>query len=89
VKKLPSNPDERQMEEIEQKKKDYIAVFSTAEGKRVLADLENVCFIHRTTYSNQEGRTLLNEGMRFVVVHIKNIMNMNVEKLKKLIQKGE
>jgi hypothetical protein len=89
---MPENQqelNEKQIAEIEQKKRDYSSVFSSETGKRVLADLENTCFINRTTFSAAEGRTLLNEGMRFVVVHIKNMMNMNIELLKKLAQKGE
>lgn len=80
------NKAERQMPELEQMKRDYISVFSSAEGKRVLAHLEDICFINRTTFSSVEGKTLLNEGMRYVIVHIKNMLNFNIEKIRKLVE---
>ena len=81
--------NEKQMAEIEQLKKDYLATFNSAEGKRVLADLERKCFVNQTTFSATEGRTSFNEGMRFVVVNIKNMMVMNILKLRELLQKSE
>lgn len=87
--KSPQELSEKQLAELEQKKKDYVSTYSTAEGKRVLQDLEAICFMNRTTFSVKEGRTLLNEGMRFVVVHIKNMMIMDVAKLRKLTEKGD
>jgi hypothetical protein len=81
--------DEKNTEALKQLKKDYLAVFSSEAGKRVLSNLEKICYIYRTTFSSQEGRTLLNEGMRFVVVHIKNMMTLDLEQLKKLSLKGE
>ncbi len=81
---------ERQIEEIKQKKFDYVSVFSTLAGKRVLKDLKAVCFSNKTTYSPDKGRTEFNEGTRFVVdVHIKNIMDMDVKRLYELIKEGE
>ena len=84
----PEEEAEQQINKLEAIRKDYIACFSTASGKRVLTDLEKQCFINKTTFSPTKGRTLLNEGMRFVVVHIKNMMSMDIETLKKLA-KGE
>ena len=88
------NPNEsqlKQLAELEQMKKDYLNVFSTVAGKQVLENLENVCFIHKTTFTKDtNGLTIaFHEGMRFVVVHIKNMMTMNIETLKKLATKGE
>lgn len=83
--------NEKQMEEIAQMKRDYIAAFSTESGKRVLENLEKVCYINNTTYT-KNGDALgmaMHEGMRFVVVHIKNLINFDLEKLKSLTQKGE
>lgn len=80
--------NEEQLANLEQRKRDYAQTFSSESGKRVLADLNNICFMNRTTYSNQDGKTLLNEGMRFVAVHINNIINMDIGTLKKLTRKG-
>lgn len=81
---------EEQMAELEQMKKDYISTFSTEAGKKVLVNLENVCYIHRTTFAKGDAyATHFHEGMRFVVVHIKNMQNFNLDTLKKLVMKGE
>ena len=91
MKRVPENQEElneKQMAEIEQLKKDYLETFNSNAGKRVLADLERKCFINQTTFSNTEGRTLFNEGMRFVVVNIKNMINMNIAMLKKLAKES-
>ncbi len=86
----PEELQEKQMAEIEQMKKDYLAAFSTEAGKRVLTNLENICYINKTTFTKGDDLAMaLHEGMRFVVVHIKNMMNMNIEQLKKLVVKGE
>ena len=78
-----------QLNEIRQRKRDYLAAFGSEEGKRVLKDLEGMCYINKTTFSATRDRTLLNEGMRFVVVHIKNIMDMDIKTLTKLVREGE
>lgn len=87
--KSPDELAEEQIAKLQQLKKDYVATFSTEAGKKVFADLEKTCFVNRTTFSTMAGRTLFNEGMRFVVVHIKNMMTMSIETIKKLIQKED
>ena len=79
----------KQLNELSELKKDYLATFSKGEGKRVLADLERMCFINRTTYpADKQALTLaFNEGARFVVVHIKNMMNLDLKKIHELSQK--
>jgi len=70
-------------------KKDYLDTFSTPSGKKVLADLERICFVHKTTCpaNHNPVKMGLNEGMRFVVgVHIRNMMNMDINQLQKLIE---
>ena len=84
--KSPEELAEQQFNEIQQLKKDYLNTFGSEAGKKVLADLEKKCFIHQTTFSSAEGRTLFNEGMRFVAVNIKNMLSMNMETLKKFIK---
>ena len=82
---------ETQMAEIEQLKKDYSALFSNDTGKKVLKHLEDVCYIHRSTFpKDAQALTLaFHEGMRYVVVHIKNMMDFRIEKIKKLARKEE
>lgn len=74
------------MSELEQRKKDYVETFTTPQGKRVLVDLERQCFVHKTTYDDNSNKMAWREGARFVVgVHIKNMLDMNINRLKKLI----
>lgn len=86
---MPEQHRGRGFADMKQKKKDYIDAFSSGAGKRVLADLEHLGYINRTTYSHVPGRMQLNEGMRFLVVHIKNMMSMDIEQLEALMQKGD
>jgi hypothetical protein len=69
---------------LEQLKKDYLHIFSGEEGKRVLEDLEKKCFMSHTTAAETPERMILNEGMRCVYLHIKMMMNFDMDKLKEL-----
>lgn len=83
------NEQQKQQNKLKELKQDYLKVFSTESGKRVLANLESVCFINKTTYSERQGAIYFNEGMRFVVVHIKNMINFDLKKLEELTREGE
>ena len=78
-----------QQNDIRQLKKTYLDCFTSVSGKKVLADLESKCFANRTTYSTERGGIYRNEGMRFVVVYIKNMMKMDIKKLEALTQEEE
>lgn len=86
-----SPQENKGIEELAQKRADYIAAFNTGAGKRVLEDLEKTCFVNRSTYFRgaSDMDLAVNEGKRFVVVHIKNMMNLDIETLKKLAKEGE
>ncbi len=81
--------DIEQRQHLEENKKDYLETFSSGRGKKVLEDLEKVCFINKSTYSDKPGGTFINEGMRMVIVHIKNMMDFNVEKIIKLMKEKD
>ena len=83
--------NDKQLAELEALKKDYISVFETSAGKRILADLEKKCFLNRSTMPQDGNPQVLafHEGMRYVVVHIKNMQVMDIERLKGLARKGE
>lgn len=74
------------IEQLAQLKEDYKATFATENGKRVLADLETRCFSTKTTFSLNEHLTNFNEGTRMVLVLIKNMMSMDIEKLRKQLE---
>ena len=82
---------EQQIAELEQLKRDYVATFSSEAGKKVLKHLEGISYINKTTFAKDgQGLTLaFHEGMRFVIVHIKNMMVFDLKTLRQLAQKGE
>jgi len=49
----------------------YQKVFGSPEGQDVLADLEKMCYIHNTTFTEDPCRTAYREGMRQVLLTIK------------------
>ena len=81
--------NENNPEFLKQLKRDYMATFGTEPGKRVLKDLEDKGYIHRSTFSAVRDRTLLNEGIRYMVVYIKNMLTRDLEELEKLIREGD
>lgn len=86
----PEQLNDKQMSELKEMKDAYISVFTSASGKKVLADLEKKCFVNRTTMP-ADGNTnhlAFREGMRYVAVHIKNMMSMDINRLKELATKG-
>lgn len=84
---------QKRLAEVEQLKRDFLNTFNSDSGKKILKHLENSCFWNRTTYPNSPNdfnRLAFNEGQRSVVLHIKNMMNFNIDKIRKLvIEKGE
>jgi len=65
-------------------REDYIKTFSTEEGIRVLKDLEKVCMFKTTTFDKDSHVMAFQEGLRGVYLHIKTIMELNVEELEKM-----
>ena len=65
-------------------REDYKKIFTTEEGKRVLKDLENICFYNTTTLSDKALMIAFNEGNRAVFLHIKTILELDIEALEKL-----
>ena len=55
---------------------DYKAVFDSVAGKKVLKDLEKVCFEADATFvSDSFARTSFNEGKRATLIYIKKKLN--------------
>jgi hypothetical protein len=65
---------------------DYRKVFSTEEGKRVLKDLEKIGFFNTTTFNNDAIAMAFNEGNRAFLLHIKTILDMDIETLKRIYE---
>ncbi len=84
-----SEPQQEQLDKIKLLKQRYISVFSGKDGAKVLEDLEKMCFVNQSTYSNFPHKMIYNEGQRSVIVHIKNMMNFNIQKIAELIKEEE
>ena len=77
------------IDELSQLQGDYKATFATDEGKRVLKNLERLCFVNGTTFSEKPTITSFNEGKRTVVVQIQNMINMDLDKLREQLKERE
>ena len=72
-----------QIEKLQSLKTDYINTFSTENGKHVLEDLVARCFIDNTTFNGDVNQMIYSEGTRSIILHIKSMINMDIEKIKK------
>ena len=80
-----ANPNENNATKLKALREDYRKTFETPEGKRVLADLATTCFYNTTTFvPNDSMAVVFNEGNRAVYLHIKTIMEMDIETLERL-----
>ena len=64
---MDDNKDHKQL------KTDYQSAFDTAEGKRVLADLQSA-YYHRGYYLKDPYETAYREGQRSVIIRIMNLI---------------
>ncbi len=75
---------EKFFEELKKLKVDYLQLFNTDQGRRVLEDIKRSCCVYTSTYvKGDRESTFINEGARRVVLAIENMMNMPVEQLAK------
>jgi hypothetical protein len=63
-------------------------VFSTEEGKRVLADLEGKYFIHRPTFREEALGMAYNEGQRAVALYINHMRDPKFEEFIDKVKEG-
>lgn len=64
----------KSLQKLKDVKLAYLRLFSSEDGKKVLKDLEGVCFVNRTTYSPDPGMTEVREGARSVWLYINKMM---------------
>lgn len=57
--------------------KAYKIIFDSAEGQRVLADLEQRGFYNHNLFDTDPGRMAFNEGRRSLVLHIHHMADPN------------
>jgi len=84
-------PDENNadvmIQQIKERKQLYQDVFESPNGKKVLEDLSRHAFINKTTLNENSNRMAFSEGMRSLVLHIQNMMKIDIEKTTELIKK--
>ena len=68
---------------------DYRAVFETEPGKRVLEDLCQIHHMKSSSFSKDALEMAMFEGERNVILRIIAILEMDMDKLNKLIRQGE
>lgn len=87
---MPDNKiSPEQLARIEALKKAYVTCFSGRSGQEVLKDLENKSFYHSPTVHKDPTIMAFREGLRANVLHIKTMMNFNLERIKEIAQQQE
>lgn len=67
----------KQEQRIKDLRMAYLRLFSSEDGKKVLTDLANVCFLNKTTFNPENhDRILINEGARSVWLYVNRMMAM-------------
>ena len=72
-----------------EKRKIFKEVFSGEEGKDVLAMLANAHFVFKTSHSKDPYTSAWQEGQRTVVLEIINLVNVDLEAIRKRIDMQE
>jgi hypothetical protein len=88
---MTQKPSNKQSEALENERQLYKTVFNTPSGQKLIKRLEYLGYYNRTTFvqGNNEG-TLINEGKRYIVLHIKNMLDDDrMENIKQDIIKKE
>lgn len=81
---------EKNQEEIIARVHDFQATFETEHGKRVLKQLmKNTGFLHTNFVNNDPYGTAYNEGARSIVLHILNMLKIDVNKLEKQLSEEQ
>ena len=70
--------EEKIRQEGEELDRAYNRLFSTADGKKVLKDLEQQCFMGVSTYSGNTEDMLIREGCRRVFLRIAQKIRMDL-----------
>ena len=71
---------------LDQLDADYVAVFSTEHGERVLRDLMSGCYFWQNTCEESTHKTAFNEGRRNVVLEILDHVRPNKMSLQEVAE---
>ena len=77
------NPQDKSLQIIREQKQLYLTVFDNPDGKALLNELSIRAFEKRTTFNKDSHQTAFNEGQRSIVLHIKNMLILDVDKLER------
>lgn len=82
---------QEQFDNMQALKADYNTTFSSDSGQRVLADLRKRGFFNKTTYAPGLDNIGIGfrEGQRSLILHIDNMMNLNLEVYKKQLEQNK
>lgn len=75
------------VQEIKELKQLYLNVFDSADGKKVLEDLSKKLYVYRTPFDENSNNMSFKVGQQSVILHIKNMMNIDIKKTEELINK--
>lgn len=73
--------------QIKERKQLYLDIFDSDKGKLLLEELSKTLFSKKTTYNDNPQRMAFNEGQRSVLLHIQNMMKVDVDKTIEAIKK--
>lgn len=77
------------MQQVKEKKQLYQNVFESPDGAKVLEDLSKTAFANKTTFNENPNKMAFNEGQRSIILHIKNMMKIDLEKTESLVKKQQ
>lgn len=77
-------PDTNNADKLKARRLDYKKTFESEEGKKVLKDLEKLCLYNDSIFSKDALVMAFQEGLRTVYLHIKTVMEMDIEELEKI-----
>lgn len=77
------------IQKIKERKQIYQNVFESPDGKNVLEDLARHAFGSKTTFNENSNRMAYNEGQRSIILHIQNMMRIDIEKTREMLKKQQ
>lgn len=83
------SPEDEQIAQLEKIKQLVCNTFFTESGKILMEELEKMYWIHQPNYMSNERDHAFNEGQRSVVLWLKNMQSMSIDKLKEELRQNE
>lgn len=72
---------------LKEMKQKYLNVFSGGDGKEILDALKRKAFFYRPAFvSGKPDQSAFNEGQRSIIIHIENMMTIDIDATSKLME---